>query len=155
MTISTFVCKVLSLLFIITHCLGLSLLSFQEVGSFSFTAAVTVCSDFGAQESQICHCFLCGMLAPKHLSRGVKKPQDASGPALAPCPVFPAEAQTPVAGGRAPQVGPEACAPSRVCPRLAHRLLASASAPLWLGRAVLATGPQRLPGLLLLQPLPV
>ena len=38
------------------HCLGLSWLSFQGP-SFNFMAAVTVCSDFGAQESKICHCF--------------------------------------------------------------------------------------------------
>ena len=25
--------------------------------SFNFTAAVTICSDFGAQENKVCHCF--------------------------------------------------------------------------------------------------
>ena len=27
--------------------------------SFNFMAAVTICSDFGAQENKICHCFHC------------------------------------------------------------------------------------------------
>ena len=31
--------------------------SFMEQASFNFMAAVTVCSDFGAQENKICHCF--------------------------------------------------------------------------------------------------
>ena len=35
-------------------CLGLSSLSFQGA-SFDFMAAVTMCSDFGAQENKICH----------------------------------------------------------------------------------------------------
>ena len=37
--------------------LGLSQLFFQGGGSFNFMAAVTVYSDFGAQENKICHCF--------------------------------------------------------------------------------------------------
>ena len=31
--------------------------SSKEQVSFSFMAAVTICSDFGAQENKICHCF--------------------------------------------------------------------------------------------------
>ena len=29
----------------------------KEQASFNFMAAVSVCSDFGAQEKKICHCF--------------------------------------------------------------------------------------------------
>ena len=31
----------------------------KEQASFNFMAAVTVCSDFGAQENKVCHCFHC------------------------------------------------------------------------------------------------
>ena len=55
LTIQTFVSKVISLFFLICF-LGLSLLFFQEV-SFNFMAAVTICSDFGAQGNKVCHCF--------------------------------------------------------------------------------------------------
>ena len=41
---------------ILIHCLGLSWLFFQGA-SFNSMAAVTICSDFGAQENKICHCF--------------------------------------------------------------------------------------------------
>ena len=34
-------------------------LTTKEQTSFNFMAAVTVCSDFGAQESKVCHCFHC------------------------------------------------------------------------------------------------
>ena len=37
----------------------LSSLSSKEQASFSFMAAVTICSDFGAQENKVCHCFHC------------------------------------------------------------------------------------------------
>ena len=40
------------------RCLGLSEVFFQRA-SFNFMAAVTICSDFGAQENKVCHCFLC------------------------------------------------------------------------------------------------
>ena len=33
--------------------------SSKEQVSFNFMAAVTICSDFGAQENKICHCFHC------------------------------------------------------------------------------------------------
>ena len=32
--------------------------SSKEQVSFNFMAAVTICSDFGAQENKVCHCFL-------------------------------------------------------------------------------------------------
>ena len=31
----------------------------EKVTDFNFMAAVTICSDFGAQENKICHCFHC------------------------------------------------------------------------------------------------
>ena len=34
-------------------------ISSKEQESFNFMAAVTVCSDFGAQENKVCHCFHC------------------------------------------------------------------------------------------------
>ena len=49
----TFVGKVISLLF---NQLSNSLSS-KEYASFNFMAAITICSDFGAQENQVCHCF--------------------------------------------------------------------------------------------------
>ena len=48
----TLVGKVISLLF---NQLSNSLSS-KEYASFNFMAAVTICSDFGAQENQVCHC---------------------------------------------------------------------------------------------------
>ena len=33
--------------------------SSKEQASFNFMAAVTICSDFGAQENKVCHCFHC------------------------------------------------------------------------------------------------
>ena len=33
--------------------------SSKEQGFFNFMAAVTICSDFGAQENKVCHCFHC------------------------------------------------------------------------------------------------
>ena len=53
----TLVSKVMSLVLI--HCqVGHSFSSKEQV-SFNFMAAVTICSDFGAQENTICHCFHC------------------------------------------------------------------------------------------------
>ena len=54
LTIWTFVGKVMCLLF--TMLVGHSFL-FKEQASFNFKAAVIVCSDFGAHENKICHCF--------------------------------------------------------------------------------------------------
>ena len=36
---------------------GWSWLSFQGVSIFNFMAAVTICSDFGAPQNKVCHCF--------------------------------------------------------------------------------------------------
>ena len=54
LTIWTFVGKLMSLCFN-------TLSSFVSKGhaSFNFTAAITILSDFGAQESKICYCFHC------------------------------------------------------------------------------------------------
>ena len=38
-------------------CLCLSSFSSKEQVSFNFMAAFTICSDFGAQEIKVCHCF--------------------------------------------------------------------------------------------------
>ena len=51
-----FVGKVMCLLLI--RCLGVVLTS-KEQASFNFMAVVTICSDFGAQENKISHCFHC------------------------------------------------------------------------------------------------
>ena len=40
-------------------CLGFHSFSSKEKVSFNFMAAVTICSDFGAQENKVCHCFHC------------------------------------------------------------------------------------------------
>ena len=53
----TFVSKVMSLLFNAVW-VGHSFSS-KEQSSFNFMAAVTICSDFGAQENKVCHGFLC------------------------------------------------------------------------------------------------
>ena len=39
--------------------LGWSQLFFQGASVFNFMAAVTICSDFGAPQNKICHCFHC------------------------------------------------------------------------------------------------
>ena len=50
----TFVGKVMSL-----HFNMLSSFSSMEQVYFNFMAAVTICSDFGAQENKVCHYFHC------------------------------------------------------------------------------------------------
>ena len=50
----TFVVKVMSLLFNM-----LSRLFFKEQASFNFMAAVAICSDFGAPQNKVCHCYHC------------------------------------------------------------------------------------------------
>ena len=53
----TFVGKVMSLIFnTLSRCHNFSS---KEQESFNFMAAVTICSDFGAQENKVCHCFHC------------------------------------------------------------------------------------------------
>jgi len=50
----TFVGQVMSLLF---NILSMLAISFKEQASFNFTAAVTICSDFGAPQNKVCQCF--------------------------------------------------------------------------------------------------
>ena len=52
----TFVGKMMSLLFNMLSGFVIAFL-FKEQASFNFMAAVTICSDFGAQEKKICYCF--------------------------------------------------------------------------------------------------
>ena len=60
----TFVSKVMSLLFNILS--GLVIAFLPRTKHLNFTAAVIICSDFGAQENKVCHCFLC---SPDYLPR--------------------------------------------------------------------------------------
>ena len=53
----TFVGKVMSLLFNMLSGLVLTFLSSTKC--LNFMAAVTICSDFGAQKNKVCHCFHC------------------------------------------------------------------------------------------------
>ena len=53
LTIWTFVDKVISLPF---NMLSRFIILLKQ-GSFNFMVVVTICSDFGAQENKICHCF--------------------------------------------------------------------------------------------------
>ena len=54
----TFVSKVMSLLFNMLSRLVLVFHS-KEQASFNFMAAVTICTNFRAQENKVCHCFHC------------------------------------------------------------------------------------------------
>ena len=54
----TFVNKGMSLLFNMLSRLVIAFFS-KEQASFNFMAAVTICSDFGAQGNKVCHCFHC------------------------------------------------------------------------------------------------
>ena len=56
LTIQTFVGKVVSLLFNMLPRFVIAFLS-KSQATFNFMAAVTICSDFGAQENKVCHCF--------------------------------------------------------------------------------------------------
>ena len=58
LTIWTFVGKVMSLFF---NMLSRFVIAFssKEQASFNFMAAVPICSDFGAGENKMCHCFRC------------------------------------------------------------------------------------------------
>ena len=51
----TFAGKVMSLLFNMLSRLVIAFLPRSK--PFNFMAAVTICSDFGAQENEVCHCF--------------------------------------------------------------------------------------------------
>ena len=54
----TFISKIMSLLF---NMLSRFVIAFssKDQASFNFMAAVTICSDFGAQENKVSHCFHC------------------------------------------------------------------------------------------------
>ena len=54
----TFAGKVMSLLLNMLS-MFVRIFSSKEQVSFNFMGAVTVHSDFGAQENKICHCFYC------------------------------------------------------------------------------------------------
>ena len=56
LTIQTFVSKIMSLLF---NMLPRFVIAFLPKGVFNFIAAVTILSDFGAQENKVCHSFHC------------------------------------------------------------------------------------------------
>ena len=56
LTRQTFISKLMSLLF---NMLSFSRFSSKEQVSFNFMAVVTICSDFGAPQNKICHCFHC------------------------------------------------------------------------------------------------
>ena len=58
LTRQTFVGKVMSLLFNMLSRLVIVFLPKKQV-SFTFTAAVTICSDFGAPQNKVSHCFHC------------------------------------------------------------------------------------------------
>ena len=58
LTRQTFVGKVMSLLFNMLSRLVIVFFS-KEQAPFDFMAAVTICSDFGAQKNKVSHCFHC------------------------------------------------------------------------------------------------
>ena len=58
LTIWTFIGKIMSLLFNKLSRFGHSFSSKKQM-SINLMAAVTICSDFGAQENKVCHCFHC------------------------------------------------------------------------------------------------
>ena len=57
LTRQTFVGKVMSLFFNILSRLAIAFLNQGTNVIFNFITAVTICSDFGAQENKTCHCF--------------------------------------------------------------------------------------------------
>ena len=57
LTRQTFIGKVMSLLFNMRSRLVITFLA--RSGSFDFMAAITICSDFGAQKNKVSHCFHC------------------------------------------------------------------------------------------------
>ena len=57
LTIQTFAGKVMSLLFNKLSRLVIAFLPRSKC--LNFMAAITICSDFGAQENKVCHCFHC------------------------------------------------------------------------------------------------
>ena len=61
LTIWTFLSQVMSLLFNILPRFVIAFLP-RRNASFNFMAAVTICSDFGAPQNKVCHCFLMYLL---------------------------------------------------------------------------------------------
>ena len=59
LTRRTFVGKVMSLLFNMLSRLVIAVLPRSKQAFFNFTDVVIICSDFGAQENKVCHCFCC------------------------------------------------------------------------------------------------
>ena len=57
LTIWTFVSKVMSLLFNMLSSFVITFLPRSKQMSFNFMAAVTFCSDIGAPQNKVCHCF--------------------------------------------------------------------------------------------------
>ena len=57
LTVWTIAGKVMSLLFNTLSRFVIAFVIAKEQASFNFMATVTICSDFGAQENKICHCF--------------------------------------------------------------------------------------------------
>ena len=57
LTIWTFVSKVMSLVFNTLSRFVIHSFPSKEQASFNFMTAVTIYSDFGAQENEVCHCF--------------------------------------------------------------------------------------------------
>ena len=57
LTRRTFVCKVMSLLFNMLSSLVITFLLRSKC--LNFMAAITICSDFGAPQNKVCHCFHC------------------------------------------------------------------------------------------------
>ena len=57
LTRRTFVHKVMSLLFSMLSEFVIAFLPRNK--NLNFMAAITICSDFGAQENKVCHCFHC------------------------------------------------------------------------------------------------
>ena len=55
LTRRTFVGKVMSLLFNMLSRLGITFLPRSKC--LNYIAAITICSDFGAQKNKVCHCF--------------------------------------------------------------------------------------------------
>ena len=55
LTIQTLAAKVMSLLFNMLSMLVIAFLPRSK--HLNFMAAVTICSDFGAQENKVCYCF--------------------------------------------------------------------------------------------------
>jgi len=58
LNVRTFVGKVMFLLFNMLSRLVIAFLP-RSKHLLNFMAAVTICSDFGAQENKVCHCFHC------------------------------------------------------------------------------------------------